>query len=100
MLGRFKEKVHVVSGGHWLWTGSTDKDGYGGIQIPVGKGGQKYEPAHILAYKLYKGRVPRGMVVMHTCDTPRCVNPAHLKLGTTAMNIADKVAKNRNNPKH
>ncbi len=100
MSGRFKEKIRRVPGGHWLWVGSTDKDGYGGIQQPLKNGGQKYKPAHIMAYELYKGPVPKGMVVMHMCDTPKCVNPAHLKLGTTASNIADKVRKNRNNPPH
>jgi len=97
MRDRFREKIRV-QGGHWIWVGSRDKDGYGGIQQPTGNGGQKYRPAHIMSYELHKGRVPKGMVVMHMCDTPKCVNPAHLKLGTTTSNIADKVRKNRNNP--
>lgn len=97
LRGRFLEKVSR-QGTHWIWQGSKDRDGYGGIQKPMGGGAQKYTPAHIMAYELYKGPVPKGMVVMHTCDTPGCVNPAHLKLGTVASNIADKVAKNRNNP--
>lgn len=99
MRGRFLEKVQK-QGTHWIWVGSRDRDGYGGIQQPTGNGGQRYTPAHIMAYELYKGQVPKGMVVMHMCDTPKCVNPAHLKLGTTASNIADKVRKNRNNPPH
>lgn len=37
----------------------------------------------------------KGKVVMHTCDNPACINPAHLRLGTQADNIADRNAKGR-----
>ena len=39
--------------------------------------------------------VPDGMVVMHSCDTPRCVNINHLRIGTQAENMADRDAKGR-----
>lgn len=52
--------------------------------------------AHRLSWMFYhKGEVPDGMVVMHTCDNPPCVNPAHLQLGTQPENIADRDAKKR-----
>jgi hypothetical protein len=34
-------------------------------------------------------------LVCHTCDTPRCVNPAHFFRGDTAANAADMRAKGR-----
>lgn len=51
--------------------------------------------AHQVAWTLYNGSIPRGMLVCHKCDTPCCVNPTHLFLGTTQDNIRDKVSKSR-----
>lgn len=52
--------------------------------------------AHVFAWEQANGRtVPVGMVVMHLCDTPNCVNPAHLRIGTQADNIRDSMAKGR-----
>lgn len=39
--------------------------------------------------------VPDDMCVCHTCDTPLCVNPEHLFLGTQIDNTADRHAKER-----
>ena len=36
------------------------------------------------------------LVIMHTCDNPRCINPNHLKLGTGLDNILDRQVKKRN----
>lgn len=51
--------------------------------------------AHRFAYSMVNGEIPRGMVVMHTCDNPSCVNIDHLRLGTQLENIADMTEKKR-----
>lgn len=78
----------------WLWTGSEKKlSGYG--QIGIGGRGGKQALAHRLSYEMHKGPIPDGLVVMHSCDNPRCVNPSHLSVGTHSENTMDSVRKGR-----
>lgn len=54
--------------------------------------------AHRVSWELANGRLaPDGMHVMHSCDTPLCVNPAHLSVGTPRENILDCIRKGRRN---
>lgn len=48
-----------------------------------------------LVYTLANGPIKTGMVIMHTCDNPRCVNPAHLREGTLKENSQDSADKGR-----
>lgn len=82
-----------LNSGCWLWNGPVWANGYG----VIGRGGRDGGTfgAHRAAWEVTNGPIPPGMNVCHRCDTPPCINPAHLFLGTTADNIADKTAKGR-----
>lgn len=74
-----------------LWPMTKNSKGYGRLSA-LGVKGRK---AHRLAYELFVGEVKDGMVIMHTCDTPACVNPRHLVQGTPKDNTRDMISKGR-----
>ena len=73
-----------------LWTGSTNDQGYGRIQLD---GETHY--AHRIAWAIFHGPIPEGLVVRHSCHNPTCVRPGHLSIGTAADNAADREAAGR-----
>ena len=77
----------------WLWSRYRNACGYG----VLGVGGKATALAHRSCYAVYVSEIPEGVQVLHTCDTPACVNPAHLFLGTHQDNMADMYRKGRGN---
>jgi hypothetical protein len=69
-----------------------DKDGYMKIQR-----NKKCWHAHRWVYTQTYGDIPKGMVVMHSCDEPSCININHLSLGTIKDNNHDMIRKGRDN---
>lgn len=75
----------------WFWIGGRSYGGYG-LQA-AGRGNSRL--AHRHSYELANGPIPEGMLVLHKCDNPSCVNPKHLSLGTHADNTHDMCSKKR-----
>lgn len=82
----------VKTDGCWLWTGARDKRGYGSISLS-GRGSGRVK-AHRLSWFLAFGD-PLDNHVLHKCDTPACVRPDHLFLGSDLENMRDMAAKGR-----
>jgi hypothetical protein len=82
-----------LNSGCWLWAGSLFNTGYGRISV-----NSVSRLAHRYFFEQFKGAIPRGMNVLHKCDTATCVNPDHLYIGTNADNSADAVARKRLRP--
>lgn len=85
--------------GCWLWTGRLDRDGFGRCDMPDAPGCL----VHRVVYEDARGPIPRGQVLMHSCDAlhgpgaayRRCCNPEHLTPGTRAENNGDRSQKGR-----
>lgn len=74
----------------WIWLARKDKDGYGIMWA------KKSIRAHRYSWILYNNEnIPKNMIICHKCDTPSCVNPKHIYLGTHTNNADDRKNKGR-----
>lgn len=86
-----KKAIRNKKTGCLLWTGAQSMDGYGVITDK-----NKRLLAHRVVYSLAVGPIDNQLQVLHKCDTPACIEPTHLFVGTQKENIADMVKKKRN----
>lgn len=94
-IDRFN-KQHTKNGpnGCWEWSACVDRDGYG--RFDGLSGTVRYTKAHRWSWAHHtQSIIPQGMMVCHSCDNARCVNPAHLWLGEAKQNVQDMHAKGR-----
>lgn len=89
-----KSTVPAPPSGCVLWLSAVNDTGYGVFNFRSG-GRKRSALAHRMAWALEHGFVPEGSCVLHRCDVPSCVNPAHLFLGSMLDNVRDMVAKGR-----
>lgn len=88
---RFLSKIDLGGDDEcWPWNGNRTPKGYGSFSL-----NRRMVAAHRVSWTIFVGPIPDGLHVLHACDTPFCVNPKHLFLGTNQDNIDDKVAKRR-----
>jgi len=95
-IGRFRQKVELIpfSDCHY-WTGELNATGYGIFRVYRGDKRTPYL-AHRVAFVLANGPVPIDRPhVLHSCDNPMCVNPAHLHAGTPGENMREMQLRRR-----
>ncbi len=96
-------KTRRTASGCLEFTGTHVRDGYGTVGYGQAERGGRLADgrrgvvllAHRVVWERHNGPIPEGMVVMHSCDNPPCVELGHLSLGTHADNARDKVERRR-----
>jgi hypothetical protein len=90
-IERFRSKVDRRGPDEcWPWTAGRDVSGHGVFWLKP-----KYRPAHVVAWEIENGPMPEGLIGLHTCDNPPCVNPNHITPGTHRQNKMDSVLRGR-----
>lgn len=96
LIERFTKKYVVrLDSKCWEWIGGrmsgTAPHRYGAFRMD----GYRPAMAHRCSYIIFKGEIPAGLFICHSCDNASCVNPDHLFVGTAKDNASDCWKKGR-----
>jgi hypothetical protein len=87
---RFWSKIYIPEDYNikecWLWLSGTDKDGYGEFRLD-----NITFKAHRIMYEIIKGPIDDDMEICHSCNNTSCVNPYHMRQGTSQDNANDRI---------
>lgn len=85
------QRVNKIESGCWEWTGPVSKNtGYGKFVHS-----KKHYTPHRASYTVFKGEIPKGQHICHSCDNRICFNPDHLWAGSAKDNMQDMIKKGR-----
>lgn len=101
VFDRFILKIRVEENKRnpcWIWTGSKNKQNYGILFFGENQKSRNVM-AHRFSYEYYIGKIPENLIILHSCDNPSCVNPAHLSVGNSQENSLDRDIKGRSSYK-
>ncbi|MBT7630984.1 MAG: hypothetical protein HN597_14965 [Desulfobacula sp.] len=96
LLDRILQKTKKMNNGCWIWTGAKtggpgdDKFKYGYIRIK-----NKSKRVHRVLFEETNKMKIGKLFLLHKCDTPLCINPDHMRIGTQVDNVKDMISKNR-----
>lgn len=90
---KFLKRVEITNN-CWIWRGGKRVREYGSFDLDG-----KTQLAHRVSYQLFIGEIPTGMLILHKCDVPSCVNPNHLYIGNQLDNMNDATKRKRFPPR-
>lgn len=94
-LYRLTKRSATCEDGCIIWQGARNKKGYGLFSLTV-NGIRRMTSASRASYMLHNNVIlDDDEYVMHKCDTPPCINPAHLVRGNPVANTQDCIQKGR-----